>query len=237
MKPPRLDQLLASLGYGSRRECAAIIRDKRVTVDGEIGLDPATRVAASMVRLDGEPLEFPDGLLVMLHKPRGYVCTHSANEGNSVYELLPPRWLCRNPKVTSVGRLDKEATGLLLLTDRGELVHQWASPRAAVERTYEVEVDASSPGLLNTGGALRPELVELFESGTLHLRGEKKPLKQATLVILDKYRARISITEGRYHQIVRMFASEGLRVTRLHRIRFGKFALGDVRVGQWRALG
>src|SRR5580698_3565929 len=113
----RLDQLLANLGYGSRREVRDWIEAGRVTVRGCAVSDPGTRVEAADVRIDGEPPDHPGELLIMLNKPAGRVCSHDSSEGPSVYGLLPERWQCRNPPMTSVGRLDKDTTGLLLLTD------------------------------------------------------------------------------------------------------------------------
>src|SRR5579871_5273588 len=104
---PRIDQLLASLGYGSRREVRDLMERGNVELRGEIWVDGETRADPAEVTFRGEPLEAPEGLLAMLHKPVGYTCTHSTREGPTIYELLPERWLKRNPAVTTVGRLDK----------------------------------------------------------------------------------------------------------------------------------
>ncbi len=220
----RLDQLLSSLGYGSRREVADWVREGRVSVAGVPATRADQKADAHQVALDGEPLEAPDGLLVVLHKPTGYVCTHSDGEGPTIYDLLPPRWLNRRPPVTSVGRLDKDTSGLLLITDRGDLVHRFTSPKAEVEKVYVVGVDRD----LDAG------LVEVFARGDLLLRGEKKPCLPARLEILNPRQARLTIMEGRYHQVRRMFASQGWHVETLHRERFGAFALGDLPAGEWR---
>ena len=118
-KARRLDQTLASLGFGSRREVRGLISAGAVKVGDAVVKDEGRKVQAVDVTVNGEPLEAPDGLLAIFHKPTGYVCTHSDGEGPTIYELLPPRWLLRNPAVTSVGRLDKDTSGLLLITDRG----------------------------------------------------------------------------------------------------------------------
>jgi 16S rRNA pseudouridine516 synthase len=227
MPPPRrLDQILASLGHGTRSEARSLIRGGRVTVGGEVSREPDARVQPQDVLVDGLPLEAPAGLLAVLHKPPGYVCTRSEGEGPTIYELLPPRWLRRNPPVTSVGRLDKDTSGALLITDRGDLVQKWTSPRAHLEKVYEVTVDRP----------LSPELVGVFTRGDLLLRGEDKPCLPAKLEIVDALHARLSITEGRYHQVRRMFASQGWHVETLHRSRFGEFELGDLKPGEWRML-
>ena len=123
----RLDQLLANLGYCSRREARAWVQDGRVTVRGEVADDFGAKSNPADVRIDGEPPDHPDGLLLLLHKPTGLVCSHDEREGPNVYSLLPPRWRARNPQVTSIGRLDKDTSGLLLLTDQSELVHRLTS--------------------------------------------------------------------------------------------------------------
>jgi 16S rRNA pseudouridine516 synthase len=224
MKLRRLDQLLSSLGHGSRREAREVIRNGLVTVAGSVEEDPGAKVDARSVLVEGEPLEAPDGLLAILHKPAGYVCTHAEDEGPTIYELLPERWTERNPPVTSVGRLDKDTSGILLMTDRGELVQQWTSPKSVVEKVYEVEVDAP----------LEPHLIATFASGTLMLRSETTPCLPARLEIVDALHAKLTLTEGRYHQVRRMFASQGWNVVGLHRSRFGEFTLGELAAGEWR---
>lgn len=222
----RLDQILASLGYGSRKESRQLIDSGAVSVRGVIARDEAARVDPHEVTVRGEPLEAPDGLLALFHKPVGYVCTHSDGEGPTIYELLPARWGQRNPAATSVGRLDKDTSGLLLITDRGDLVQKWTSPKADIEKTYEVTVDKP----------LSPTLAETFARGDLLLRGEDKPCLPAKLEIVDAIHARLTITEGRYHQVRRMFASQGWHVEQLHRSRFGPYELADLPQGQWRTL-
>jgi 16S rRNA pseudouridine516 synthase len=219
----RLDQILASLGYASRREVPSLIDRGLVRIDGQPAKRADQRVEASSVTYRGEPLEAPDGLLVLLHKPLGYVCSHSTNEGPSIYELLPDQWLMRNPSVTSIGRLDKESTGVLLITDQGKLVQRWTSPKATVSKVYEVTVDHE----------LSPELIPIFAAGTLILNSETTPCLPAHLEITGPRSARLTITEGRYHQVRRMFASQGWHVESLHRSHFGDFTVGDVALGEW----
>jgi 16S rRNA pseudouridine516 synthase len=199
------------------------LRQGRVLVAGVPATNPAARVQAEDVRIQGEPVECPGGLLAVFHKPPGCVCSHETNEGPTIYDRLPARWLKRNPSVTSIGRLDKDATGLLLLTDIGELVHRWTSPKNKVPKLYEVTVDTD----------LRPGLVERFAEGTLWLDGESEPCLPARLEVLAPREARLELTEGRYHQVKRMFASQGSTVVRLHRTRFGPFELGALPSGEW----
>jgi 16S rRNA pseudouridine516 synthase len=226
VKLRRLDQLLANGGHGSRREARALIQAGMVTVRGEIEQDPGARVQAQDVLLEGAPLEAPDGLLAVLHKPAGYVCTHADGEGPTIYDLLPERWTKRNPPVTSVGRLDKDTSGVLLITDRGELVQKWTSPKSDVEKVYEVEVDK----------LLEAHLVPTFASGALMLRSEDTPCLPAKLELLDAHRAKLTLTEGRYHQVRRMFASQGWNVVTLHRSRFGEYEIDGLAPGKWRMV-
>ncbi|HET7535643.1 MAG TPA: pseudouridine synthase [Candidatus Didemnitutus sp.] len=222
----RLDQLLANLGYCSRREARAWIEDGRVTVRGAAVDDFGLKANEADVRVDGQPLDHPDGLLLLLHKPVGLVCSHDSREGPNVYGLLPARWRQRNPQVTSIGRLDKDTSGLLLLTDQTALVHRLTSPKHKVPKVYRATVDADLPD----------GLAALFASGTLMLRDEKEPCAPAELKILGSREAEVVLTEGRYHQVRRMFASQGCDVVTLHRARFGHLDLGDLPAGAWREL-
>jgi 16S rRNA pseudouridine516 synthase len=222
----RLDQLLANLGYCSRREARAWIEAGRVTVGGVIVKDHGHKALPAEVRVDGEPPDHPEGLLLILHKPAGLVCSHDEREGPNVYSLLPPRWRWRNPPITSIGRLDKETTGLLLLTDQSELVHRLTSPKHKVPKVYQAKVDRD----------LTPDLIALFAGGTLKLEGEKEPCRPAELRILGPREAELTLTEGKYHQVRRMFAASGFTVLTLHRARFGELDLGDLPAGQWREL-
>jgi 16S rRNA pseudouridine516 synthase len=226
--PPlrRLDQLLSACGYCSRSEARLWVRGGRVLVNGQRAEAADQKARAADVQVDGEPVDAPEGILVLLHKPAGHVCSHDEHEGPRVFDLLPKRWLKRNPPVTTVGRLDKDATGALLITDQGELVHRWTSPKRHVTKLYEVTVDRD----------LEPGLVGVFASGELRLDDEPKPCLPAKLEITGPRAARLELTEGKYHQVKRMFASQGWTVLRLHRSRFGEFELGDLPVGQWRRL-
>ncbi|MES2694241.1 MAG: pseudouridine synthase [Verrucomicrobiota bacterium] len=222
----RLDQLLASLGYCSRSEARDWIDDDRVTVRGQLATDSSQKARAADVQVDGAPLDHPDGLLLLLHKPLGLVCSHEEREGPNIYSLLPERWRRRNPVVTSIGRLDKETSGLLLLTDQSQLVHRLTSPKHKVPKVYRATVDHN----------LSPDLIPLFASGTLLLVGEKDPCAPATLTLVGPREATITLTEGRYHQVRRMFSSQGATVLTLHRECFGDLTLGDLAPGQWLEL-
>jgi len=224
--PRRLDQLLANLGYCSRREARDWLKAGHVKIRGIPTKDPSQKVLASDVQVDSEPLDNPSGLLLMLHKPLGLVCSHDEREGANVYSLVPPRWRQRNPQITSIGRLDKETTGLLLLTDQTELVHRLTSPKHKVPKTYRATFARELP----------TSLIPLFASGTLLLADEEDPCLPAELRIVNPTTADLVLTEGRYHQVRRMFASQGHEVLTLHRSHFGHLDLGDLPAGQWREL-
>jgi 16S rRNA pseudouridine516 synthase len=222
----RLDQLLSNLGYCSRREARAWVDAGRVTVRGQPADDSGAKVDESSVHVDGEPLDHPDGLVILLHKPLGLVCSHDEREGPNVYSLLPERWRRRNPGVTSIGRLDKDTSGLLLLTDQSPLVHRLTSPKHKVPKVYRATLDRD----------LDPALVGLFAAGTLTLAGEDAPCAPAELRIESAREATLTLTEGRYHQVRRMFAASGATVLTLHRERFGRLGLDGLAPGQWRLL-
>ncbi|HWA27732.1 MAG TPA: pseudouridine synthase [Lacunisphaera sp.] len=222
----RLDQLLANLGYCSRREARDWVRDRRVTIQGKIAADFGAKADPADVRIDGEPPDHPDGLLLLLHKPVGLVCSHDEREGPNVYSLLPARWRARNPQVTSIGRLDKDTSGLLLLTDQSELVHRLTSPRHKVPKVYRATLGADLPA----------GIAALFAAGNLVLEGESAPCAPAELHALGPREAELTLTEGKYHQVRRMFGSQGCEVLTLHRTRFGHLDLGDLSAGQWREL-
>jgi 16S rRNA pseudouridine516 synthase len=222
----KLVRLIANLGYGSRREVAMIFREGRVTdPQGEV-LYADDQVGHADVRLDGEPLDPPAGLVLMLNKPVGYTCSRR-DPGRLVYDLLPPRYRARSPALSTVGRLDRDTSGLLLFTDDGALLHRIIAPRAHVPKVYEAELAQD----------LRGDEGELFASGTLMLESETTPLAPAALEVLGPRRARLTLAEGRYHQVRRMFAATGNRVEALHRAAVGGLALDGLEPGRWRMLG
>ena len=227
----RLDRLLSNLGYGSRREVQQVIWAGLVTLDGETIDDSDARIAvtpdlSARMIVDGEPLDPPPGFALMLNKPLGVTCSHK-ELGPLVYALLPERWRRREPAISTVGRLDKDTSGLLLMTDDGALLHKIISPRSNVSKRYDVTLDRP----------LRGDEVKLFASGTMMLEGEEKPLLPAQMELVSDKRALVTISEGRYHQVRRMFAAVGNHVTALHRDRVGGLQLpDDLAPGQFRLL-
>lgn len=221
----KLVKLIANLGYGSRKEVAAMFREGRITdADGDV-LYADDQVPHDRIRIDGEPLDPPAGLLLMLHKPVGYTCS-TRDPGRIVYDLLPPRFRLRSPLLSTVGRLDRDTSGLLLMTDDGALLHRIVSPKSNLSKVYEATLSED----------LRGDEAATFASGTLMLESEKSPLAPARLEAVDARHARLTLTEGRYHQVRRMFAAVGNHVEALHRSRIGGLALGDLEPGRWRIL-
>lgn len=221
----KLVKLIANLGYGSRKDVAWIFREGRITdAAGEV-LYADDHVAYDDIRIDGEPLDPPQGLLIALHKPTGYTCS-TKDPGRVVYDLLPPRFRLRDPALSTVGRLDRDTSGLLLLTDDGGLLHRIISPKANLPKIYEATLAQD----------LRGDEAEVFASGTLMLESEKTPLAPAVMQTLSPRHARLTLTEGRYHQVRRMFAAMGNRVETLQRIAIGGLDLTGLEAGQWRAL-
>jgi 16S rRNA pseudouridine516 synthase len=226
----RLDQFLANLGYCSRREARSWIEAGRVMVEGRTADDPGEKSEAGAVLVDGEPLDHPEGFLLLLHKPLGAVCSHDGREGPRVYDLLPARWQRRNPQLTSIGRLDQDTTGLLLLTDQAGLVHRLTSPKHKVPKIYRAVLDRDVPETAQSS------MSALFAAATLVLAGENLPCLAAGMTWTGPRNAEIVLTEGRYHQVRRMFASQGYTVKSLHRSQLGNLDLGNLAPGSWREL-
>lgn len=221
----RLVRLIANLGYGSRKQVAAMFREGRITdAHGEV-LYADDRVEHADIRVDDEVLDPPQGLVVMLNKPTGFTCSRK-DPGRIVYDLLPPRWRLRNPVLSSVGRLDRDTSGLLLFTDDGALLHRIISPRASVPKIYAATLAAD----------LRGDEAEQFASGALMLESEDTPLAPARLSVLGPRSVELTVTEGRYHQVRRMFAAVGNHVEALHRVGVGALRLDGLGEGQWRML-
>ena len=227
----RLDRLLGNLGYGSRREVAAMAAGGRVSLDGvpmpasdgRVGVTPDL---PARLHVDGEPLDPLPGLVLMMHKPVGMSCSHK-EAGALVYDLLPPRWRRREPPISSIGRLDKDTSGLLLLTDDGDLLHRIISPKAEVPKRYRASL----------ARPLRDDAAAVLAAGTLTLSGEAKPLLPALLEVFLPSEVAVTITEGRYHQVRRLFAALDNHVVSLHRDRIGGLHLpADLRPGSFRPL-
>jgi len=217
---------LAHLGYGSRREVTALFAARRVTDSAGTPLRTTDHCPHAAVRVDGVPLDPPPGSVILLHKPVGYVCSTTDASNPVVYDLLPPRFRARSPIMAPVGRLDRDTSGLLLITDDGSLNHRLTSPRSHLPKVY----------IASLAEPLRGDEAAVFASGALRLASDPEPLAPVHLELLDATRARLTLAEGRYHQIRRMFAAVGHHVVQLERIAIGALTLGAVAPGTWRVL-
>ena len=227
----RVDKLLSSMGYGSRSEMVRLAKVGGVTLDGAELRDatqriPVTPDLVTRMEIDGAGLDPIAGLVILLNKPLGMTCSHKEG-GPLVYDILPARWRRRDPVISTIGRLDKETSGLLLMTDDGNLLHRVISPKRQVEKIYRAQLARPLNG---TEAAL-------FASGRLMLDGEEKPLAPAALTVISDTEALLTVTEGRYHQVRRMFAATGNHVYALHREALGGLTLPqDMARGDWRLL-
>ncbi len=221
----KLLKMIGNLGYGSRREVQAMFDKGRICdLSGAI-LHAKSSCDASQLLLDGARIDPPQGVVLMLHKPCGYTCS-TRDPNQVVYDLLPARFRLRNPIIAPIGRLDRPTSGLLLLTDDGQLQHRITAPKTHIPKSYIAEL--AQP--------LRGDEQAAFASGTILLDGEDTPLRPASLSAISEQCVRVVITEGRYHQVRRMFACVGNHVESLHREKIGQLSLGDLAEGAWRVL-
>ena len=219
-----LRQVLFSQGFGTRRECDALILHGLVQVGERIADDPAEQVdpAGLVFRVRGEAWAFQDKALLMLHKPAGYECSRKPRHHPSVLSLLPAPLRTRD--VQPIGRLDEDTTGLLLLTDDGTLLHRLTSPKWHVPKLYQADCSAE----------VTAEQVQCLLGGVV-LHDDPLPVRAAACETTGERRLLLTLTEGKYHQVKRMVAAAGNTVQTLHRLRFGALALpADLAPGQWR---
>ncbi|MEI9906402.1 MAG: 16S rRNA pseudouridine(516) synthase [Asticcacaulis sp.] len=221
----KLVRHLANLGYGSRKDVQKMLRAGLFTGASGAALDEDEAPAHDAIRYRGKPLDPDFGLVLMLNKPTGYVCSMK-DRGRLVYELLPERFAVRKPALSTIGRLDADTSGLLLFTDDGDYLHRIISPRNHVAKIYEVQLARPLEG----------HEAAIFASGELMLESEKTPLKPAAMEATGERQATLTLLEGRYHQVRRMFAAVGNHVEALHRSRMGGLTLGALKPGAWRLL-
>jgi len=230
----QLQDLLFSQGFGTRRVCAGLAQQGHVRIGGEVVTDAAQELDADGLRfeVDGVPWDYHDKAYLMLHKPAGTECSRKPSAYPSIYTLLPAPLRQRPqkgavPGVQAVGRLDQDTTGMLLLSDDGQFIHKMSSPKHVVPKVYEVE--AKHP--------LDSHQLQRLLDGVV-LDDDPKPVRAAACELTAERSLRLTITEGKYHQVKRMIAAVGNRVERLHRSRIGGLSLpADLAPGQWRWLG
>lgn len=213
----RVDAHLSSLGYCSRSEAVRFLKIHEVKVNSKRVFDPKQKAYHDTVTVNGEPLD-PETLTLLMYKPKGVICSHD-DAGQLIYGLLPQRWQRRNPKISTIGRLDMDTTGAILLTDDGKLNHKLTSPKSKAPKIYEATLASE----------LKGDESDIFAGGTLMLHGEKKPLLPAVMEVLSPTKVRLEICEGRYHQVKRMFAALGNKVVTLHRVSFDGYMVEDLK--------
>ncbi len=220
----RTDALLSQFGYCSRREAPLWVKRGRVLFQGQPVRTPSAKVDPHHVLVDGHPVPFVDGLYIALNKPLGCTCSHR-EQGQLVYDLLPAEWMQRGKQPSTVGRLDKDTSGLLLITDDGPLIHALTSPRRHIPKLYRFTTSAPVP----------ESAIALFASGSLMLEGETTPCQPAQLSLSGACCGELTLHEGRYHQVRRMLAAVGAPVLTLHREALGPLRLADLDLapGQW----
>lgn len=222
----RIDKLLSATGRWSRKEVKELVRQGRVLADGRTVQKPEEKADPAAVRLtvDGAEVDCAPFVYVMLHKPAGLLSATEDKNQPTVLDLLPPELKKRG--LFPVGRLDKDTTGLLLLTDDGALAHRLLSPRKHVDKVYRAEVEGRVDG--GDAAALAAGLV--LGDGTVCLPAGLEPLGDGSACL-------VTLREGKYHQVKRMLAARGKPVRALHRLRMGPLVLdGGLKPGQWRFL-
>jgi len=231
MKPMRLEDILFSQGFGTRRVCAGLVQQGYVSVNGEVQEDPGVFFDPEHLKFKVQGTEWPffDHAYLMLHKPTGTECSQKPSTWPSIYTLLPSPLRTRPQKaavqgVQAVGRLDQDTTGLLLLTDDGKFIHRMSSPKHHMPKVYEV----------TTKHEITDSQVEKLLAGVV-LDDSPKPVKAAACEKVSETHLKLTLTEGKYHQVKRMLAAVGNRVEGLHRSAIGNLQLPeDLAPGQWR---
>lgn len=218
----RIDKLLSNLGIGSRSEVKNIIKDKRVTINDVLVRSTSLEVNPDkdVVKLDGEVVSYKEFYYILMNKPKGYVSARVDNVYPPITDLVSE---FNFVNLSPVGRLDVDTTGVILLTNDGELTHKLISPRYNVNKTYEVEVDSPLDN---------PLILKFKEGITL----DDELLLPADLVILDKTHAELTIHQGKFHQVKRMFKKFNYNVINLNRKKFAFLTVGDLDMGEYREL-
>lgn len=208
----RIDKIISEHTYYTRKEIKKLISQKAVYVNGEMVSRPECKFDETNItlKINGEEIEIKKHLYLLLNKPKGYVSATENKTDRTVLDLVPMEYKYRN--LFPAGRLDKDTTGLMLITDDGEFAHNILSPRKHVQKEYEVVLDVP----------VTSAMVEGFKNGVNLNDGE---CKTAVLDITGEYSAKVTLTEGRYHQIKRMFGCFGAKVVELNRIRIGNLYL------------
>ena len=220
----RIDKYLADCGIGTRSEVKKYIKAKQITVNGEVVVKPEQKIDENVdeVCFKGQPISYEKYVYYLLHKPAGCVTAKQDNVHKTVMEYFPEDICVKD--IAPVGRLDLDTEGLLLFTNDGPLTHHLLSPTHHIPKTYYAILDKEVPA----------NAVEQFKEGVDI--GDDKPTLPAELVILSEKEAELTIHEGRFHQVKRMFEAVGCTVTYLKRLSMGSLMLGDLQKGEYRKL-
>nr|MBL8411160.1 pseudouridine synthase [Dechloromonas sp.] len=222
----QLERLLQKHGFGTRKDCRSMVRHERVAINGAMCDDPFADIATDelIFSVDGVEWPYAEFASVVLHKPAGYECSRKPQHHPSVLELLPRP--LRERGLQPIGRLDEDTTGLLLITDDGQLNHVLSSAKRKVPKVY----------LATTKHPLDQGQIDALLAGVL-LNDEPEPIAAAAAEIAGNQLLRLTVTEGKYHQVKRMVAAVGNRVEALHREAVGEFVLPpELKPGEWRWL-
>ena len=221
----RLDKIIASQFNISRTDAKTQIRRGQATVNGDVVRDPAFSVCPEKdsITLGGQALNFKKFIYIVMNKPKGILSASSDKKRQTVVDLVPKE--LRRPNICPVGRLDKDTTGLLILTDDGQFAHKVISPKSDIKKVYEVTLDGEIP----------PDAIDKFADGLILHDGTK--CLPAGLEIINRNKARVEIREGKYHQVKRMFGVIDLGVNELKRLSIGDLTLPpDLKEGECREM-
>lgn len=228
VKLERLDKILANMGYGSRKDVKKIIRDGRVTVNSSTETKNSSKVNPyeDIICIDGIELEYREYIYLMLNKPQGVVSSTDDPISPTVLDLIHDEYLIFSPH--PAGRLDKDTEGFILLTNDGKLSHRLLAPKNRVGKTYYVEVE----------GLLEDSHIKDFEQGLVLDDGYKTLPAQLEILESDfASKAKLTIVEGKYHQVKRMFRAVNMEVVYLKRLAIGNLELDeDLELGEYREL-
>lgn len=220
----RIDKIISSQTNYSRKDVKKLILQKKISVNGKVAKKPEQKVNEQQdeIYIDGNKLEIKKYIYLILNKPKGYISATEDRTAKTVLDLVPEKYMRRG--LFPAGRLDKDTTGMMIITDDGEFAHNILAPKKHIEKTYRVQIDID----------ITDEMREKFKQGIVLKDHVCRP---ATIVVEDKNTALITITEGKYHQIKRMFGCFGAKVVNLHRISMGGLQLPkDLREGECREL-
>lgn len=220
----RIDKIIATQTEYSRKDVKKLIFQKRVKVNGELVLKSEIKIDENKdtITIDGNEITVIENVYLILNKPAGYISATEDRTQKTVLDLIDDKYSHR--ELFPAGRLDKDTTGMMIITDDGSFAHNILAPKKHISKTYEVEIDIP----------LTEKMVKDFEKG---IELNDGVCKKAILQITGKYTAIVVLTEGRYHQIKRMFGCFGAKVTKLHRVAMGKLKLPkDLKEGESREL-